>query len=454
MRCRRDTAPRDVSCRPCRCSRRNAARRRSRAPPRRSPGSGRRVCPARPASRRTSRGSGARRASCRRRRTRSDLRAGALPLAGRAGSRSGRDSARAYARLPARCAGRDRGAGACALRATGRRTRSARSPARASAGSRFVPAARRTRRRAPRPRARGRARGGPGAGAGRRDARVPTARGRAPAGTRRTQRGRAARARGSSCLLPEFGAEPLERSRESRLDGATPAAERRRGLVFGEVEEVAARDCLAVVLLETVDRREQLLAPLGAEERRLGGRGRVPRGDLPGRAQGERLATAGCATAVARLVRDDPQQPGLEGRAGAKAPERAVRLHEAVLGSLFGVGGVAGDEPCGTEGDALVCAHEFLVSGRVSPLRAGDELRFGHSSRPTTAAYTPGLSTGFLGGRVTTYLAIRGREGPWLRVSQASKESTSRRGRRRWTRRRRSFVRWSRASPAIRGTSS
>src|SRR5207244_786333 len=99
-----------------------------------------------------------------------------------------------------------------------------------------------------------------------------------------------------------------------------------------------------------------------------------------------RLAAPGCATAVVCFVGDDPEQPRLKGRAGAETPERAVGLHEAVLRGLLGVSGVPGDEPCGAKGDALVCVHEFLVSGGVSPLCAGDELRFGHSGRPTTAA--------------------------------------------------------------------
>src|SRR5206468_4176564 len=201
--------------------------------------------------------------------------------------------------------------------------------------------------------------------------------------------------RGSSCLLPELGAQSFERAREPRLDCAATAAERGRGLLLRQIEEVAARDRLAVMLFETVHGGEQLLASLRAEECRLGGRGRVPRDDVPGRAQRDRLAAAAGATAIARLVRDDAQQPRLERRTGTEAPERAMRLHEAVLRSLLRVGGIAGDKPCGAKGDALVRAHELLVSGRVSPLGAGDELRFGHRGRPTTAAYTPGLRVWF-----------------------------------------------------------
>src|SRR5207247_6383455 len=107
-----------------------------------------------------------------------------------------------------------------------------------------------------------------------RSARGPPARGRAPAESRRTARGRGARVRGSSCLLPELGAQSFERAREPRLDCAATAAERGRGLLLRQIEEVAARDRLAVMLFETVHGGEQLLAPLRAEECRLGGRGR------------------------------------------------------------------------------------------------------------------------------------------------------------------------------------
>src|SRR5262249_29376000 len=68
---------------------------------------------------------------------------------------------------------------------------------------------------------------------------------------------------------------------------------------------------------------------------------------------------------------------------------------EAVLRGLFRVGAVACDEPGGPHRDGLMCSHELLVGGRVSPLRAGDELRLGHSGRPTTVAYTTGLSVWF-----------------------------------------------------------
>src|SRR5262249_42726460 len=159
----------------------------------------------------------------------------------------------------------------------------------------------------------------------------------------------------------------------SRLDGATAAVERRRGLLLRELEQVAAREDEPVALGQGVQRRDQGLVPLRAEERRLGGRGRVPRGRAR-RAERELLPPAGRAPPVPRLVRDDPQQPRPERRAAPEAAERAVRLDEPVLRGLLGVGGVAGEQVGGAEGDPLVQAHELLVGGCVAALRALDEL--------------------------------------------------------------------------------
>src|SRR5205809_606838 len=86
--------------------------------------------------------------------------------------------------------------------------------------------------------------------------------GTARAAARRGVRDREARARGSSrVLLPELGTQTLERAREPRLDGAAAAAERGGRLLLREVEEVAAGDGDAMVLVEPVHGREQLVAP-------------------------------------------------------------------------------------------------------------------------------------------------------------------------------------------------
>src|SRR5438270_503726 len=82
------------------------------------------------------------------------------------------------------------------------------------------------------------------------------------------------RSRSSSGIgLPQA----IERARRARLDGAPSEPEDRGGLVLGELEEVAARDHEPLWLRKCVDRRQQQLAPLAVEKRRLGGGGRLPR---------------------------------------------------------------------------------------------------------------------------------------------------------------------------------
>ena len=73
-----------------------------------------------------------------------------------------------------------------------------------------------------------------------------------------------------------------------------------------------------------------------------------------------------------RLVGDDAQQPGPERCALAKAPERAVRLDERLLGGVLGVGGRSGDHVGGAVGDVLVLLHEALVGPRVAAPRTRD----------------------------------------------------------------------------------
>src|SRR5581483_3831334 len=140
-----------------------------------------------------------------------------------------------------------------------------------------------------------------------------------------------------ACL--QIAAQPLEPAREPGLDGAGAAAERRRRLLLGQVEEVAAADGEPLVGRQPADRGKELLAPLGAEELGLGGRGRVPRDNFAGRAYGEALAPCSRTPAVARLVAHDLEQPGPEGRTGAEAAERPVGLDEGVLCRLLRVGG-------------------------------------------------------------------------------------------------------------------
>ena len=67
---------------------------------------------------------------------------------------------------------------------------------------------------------------------------------------------------------------------------------------------------------------------------------------------------------------------GLNGAPARKRQSARYALTKPSCAASSASARVAGDEPGGAEGDALVFAHEFLVGCGVSPLRAGDELRF------------------------------------------------------------------------------
>ena len=54
-----------------------------------------------------------------------------------------------------------------------------------------------------------------------------------------------------------------------------------------------------------------------------------------------------------------------------------MRLDEAVLCGLFGIGGRAGEEIGGAEGDLGMAAHKVLVGGGVAALGTRDELTVG-----------------------------------------------------------------------------
>ena len=92
------------------------------------------------------------------------------------------------------------------------------------------------------------------------------------------------------------------------------------------------------------------------------------------RAEGEPLAATLRPPPVARLVGDDGEEPGPHGSARAEARQGPPRLDEAGLGGVLGVGGVAGDQVRGAEGDLLVLGDER--SERVGVAAAGpfDEL--------------------------------------------------------------------------------
>ena len=99
-------------------------------------------------------------------------------------------------------------------------------------------------------------------------------------------------------------------------------------------------------------------------------------GGLARGARGEVGAASGRAAAVARLVGDDAQQPGAQRALGVEARQRGVGLHERLLGGVLGVGGVAGHDVGGAEGELLVGGDERLEGREVSALRAQDQVAF------------------------------------------------------------------------------
>ena len=100
-----------------------------------------------------------------------------------------------------------------------------------------------------------------------------------------------------------------------------------------------ARDHEPVALGQAVEGREQRLAPLASQERRLGGRDRVLLAALLGHAQREPLPPAGGDHPVAGLVGDDLEQPGPKRRARPEAPQRPCALTNALLGGVLGLRG-------------------------------------------------------------------------------------------------------------------
>ena len=146
------------------------------------------------------------------------------------------------------------------------------------------------------------------------------------------------------------------------------------GLFLAEVEQVAAREHEPVVLAQLLERGDQRCPLLGGDCPPLGRRSRVSRGKLVCGAQGEPLAPARGAAAVARLVRDDREQPRAKRRAAPEARQRAPGLRQADLGGVLGVGGVAGDQVRGAESDLLVVADERGEGGGVTATCALDEL--------------------------------------------------------------------------------
>ena len=125
--------------------------------------------------------------------------------------------------------------------------------------------------------------------------------------------------------------EPLQRTREARLDGALGAAQDGGGLGHVEVQEEPAGDHPTVALVQGVDRTEERRALLRRLDRRFRRWGRIAVAELVDQAQLEISAAPGRPSAVARRIGDDPQQPGPQGRVAAKAWQRSVGGEEAIL---------------------------------------------------------------------------------------------------------------------------
>src|SRR5262249_33739887 len=143
------------------------------------------------------------------------------------------------------------------------------------------------------------------------------------------------------------------------------------GLLLRELEEVTAREYIAVVVAQALDRGQEPLPTLDRERSLF--RILARRAGLRRRTQRQRGASAASTTAISGLIGDERQQPRKEGLAAAEAAECAVRLHERVLGRLLGVGRVACDHERRTEGERLVGDHERFESDRVAAARPLDE---------------------------------------------------------------------------------
>src|SRR5712692_4651677 len=187
----------------------------------------------------------------------------------------------------------------------------------------------------------------------------------------------------------DASAQPGQRPREARLDRPLRDAERRRSLVTGELEEVAAVDYLAVLLAQLIDGTQQPPPVLGRDGCRLGGWGRIPRAEALRHTQLKLVAPACGAHSVARFVGHDPQQPGSRLGACAEGRQRPVRLHEAFLRRILGLGRRARDHVGGSKRKLLVLLHDLLIGGRVPALGAREQLNVLRPALHRIASITP-----------------------------------------------------------------
>ena len=126
------------------------------------------------------------------------------------------------------------------------------------------------------------------------------------------------------------------------------------------------RDHQPVVGPQPVDGRDELAALLVGEEQRLGRWGRIARGCIARRPQGQAGAPPCTTSPVASRIGHDAEQPGPEFGAGSKAAQRRMRPQESFLGGVACLIGVADDQVRGAVGDLLVAAHQLLEGRRVA----------------------------------------------------------------------------------------
>src|SRR5712691_10380475 len=195
--------------------------------------------------------------------------------------------------------------------------------------------------------------------------------------------------------LLDSPAQPLERARQARLHGSLRDAERGRGLLAAELEEVPARDHQPVVVAEVVDEGQEPLPLIRRQDRRLGGWGRIPRAEVLRQAKVQVLATSRRARAVASLIGDDAQQPRSGFGARAEGVQGPVGLEHAFLRGVLRLGGGSGDYVSDSERDLLVSLHNLLKGTLIAALRACEQFGFVR----WTALHRTGSTTNRAGSR-------------------------------------------------------
>jgi len=90
-------------------------------------------------------------------------------------------------------------------------------------------------------------------------------------------------------------------------------------------------------------------------------------------ALGQDRPPLGRRPAITRFIGDDPAQPRLEWRAGAKTAERVVGIHECLLGRVFRVRGVTGDLVGDPKRQLLVLLDKCFICVDIAVFGSFDE---------------------------------------------------------------------------------